>query len=147
MVNRRIVAASLALTMALGMSPAIAQQPQAVGTIAGRATDEARRPYSNYVVQLRDAETGQIVGTMPLDAKGGYQFSNLELSRRFLVELFNLRDKQIVCTEGPYPLTPSVTIRRDVNIDCGAAPAALWLLAAGAGAVAAIAVVTTSASE
>lgn len=143
---KRIVAAVLALGMTIGASPMAAQQPT-VGIIAGRATDEARRPYSNYTVLLRDAESGQIVGTVPLDAKGEYRFSNLELSRKFLVELFNVKDKEVICTEGPFPLNPDSAERIDAHIDCGAAPAAIWLLAATAGAVAAIAVVTESASE
>jgi hypothetical protein len=37
--------------------------------------------------------------------------------------------------------------RTDVNIDCGKAPAALWLLAAGAGTAAAIALATNSTSN
>ena len=147
MFNQRVISAVLALASIAGASPAVAQQPPTVGSISGRATDEARRPYADYSVQLRDAETAQIVSTMPLDAKGMFLFQNLALSRRFLVELYNTREKEMVCTEGPFPLAPNAAVRDDVNIDCGAAPAALWLLAAGAGAVAAVAVVTQSASE
>ncbi len=145
MAMRRVLAAGVAIVLGLGAVPATAQQT--IGSIAGRATDEAKKPYADYSVQLRDASTGQVVGTVPLDAQGMFSFSNLEVSRRFLVELYNTREKEVVCTEGPYPLAPNAARRADVNIDCGSAPAALWLLAAGAGAVAAVAVVTTSASE
>jgi hypothetical protein len=145
---RRAFAAGLALSLAVGGAhPLLAQQRSTAGAISGKATDEARKPYTDYTVQLRDADTGQIVTTVPLDAKGLYSFSNLELSRKFLVELYSVKDKEIICTEGPYPLAPSVSVRTDVNIDCGAAPAALWLLAAGAGTVAAVAVATESGSQ
>lgn len=142
---RRGVAAMLAAVLAVGISPVMAQQ--VTGSISGKATDEAKKPYANYAVQLRDAESGQLVGTTPLDAQGLFSFANLEVSRRFLVELYAVNDKKVICTEGPYPLTPGATDRSNVNIDCGAAPAALWLLAAGAGTVAAVAVATESASK
>jgi hypothetical protein len=132
--------------LAVGVSPALAQQAT-TGAISGKATDEAKKPFSNYTVQLRDAASGRVVGTTALDDQGRFAFSNLELSRRFLVELYQVKDQKIICTEGPYPLLPSASVRSDVNIDCGKAPAALWLLAAGAGTVAAVAVATQSASQ
>lgn len=146
MAIKRLSSAVLAFVMTVGFAPLAAQQA-VTGAIAGRATDEARRPYSNYVVQLRDAETGQIVSSVPLDAQGRYQFVDLQLSRHFLVELYNVRERNLVCTEGPQTLTASAAQRNDLNIDCGATPAALWLLTAAAGAIAATGLVTQSASE
>jgi hypothetical protein len=145
MMIRRAVAASLAAVLVAGVVPAMAQQ--ATGAISGKATDEAKKPYADYTVQLRDAVSGQIVSTTPLDAQGAFSFADLPLSRRLLVELYNVKDKKVVCTEGPYPLVESAASRTGVNIDCGAAPAALWLLAAGAGTAAAVAVATQSASQ
>lgn len=151
MAIQKICSAALALVLTAGMSPLAAQQaaaqPAATGSIAGRATDEARRPYTNYVVQLRDADTGQIVSTVPLDTQGRYQFANVPLQRHFLVELYNVRDREMICTEGPQTLTQDAAERNDLNVDCGATPAALWLLTAAAGAVAATGIVTQSASE
>jgi hypothetical protein len=136
----------LAAAIAVGVSPAMAQQ--SAGIISGKATDEAKQPYSDYAVQLRDAASGAVVGTQPLNAQGQFSFSGVELSRRFLVELLNTRENRVVCTEGPYMLsTPAMPSKTDVNIDCGGPPAALWLLAAGAGAAAAIAVATRSVSQ
>jgi hypothetical protein len=146
MVIRRAVAASLAALLTAGAAPVLAQQ-SATGSISGKATDEAKKPYTDYTVQLRDAENGQLVTSVPLDAKGLFSFTNLELQRRFLVELYQVKDKKVICTEGPYPLASNAANRTNVNIDCGAAPAALWLLAAGAGTVAAVAVATDSASQ
>lgn len=146
MVIRRTLALSLAALFVVGSLPVAAQQPT-TGSISGQAVDEARKPYTDYTVQLRDALSGQIVSTVPLDAKGLFSFTGLELSRRVLVELYNVKEKELVCTEGPYLLAQNASVRQNLNIDCGAAPAALWLLAAGAGAVAAVAVVTVSASQ
>jgi hypothetical protein len=42
---------------------------------------------------------------------------------------------------------PALTNKSDVSIDCGQPTAALWLLTAGAGAAAAIAIGTRSASR
>jgi hypothetical protein len=145
MTTRRIVATGLAVLLACGASPLLAQQ--ANGSLTGKATDEARQPYSDYQVQLRDAATGQVVSTVPLNAQGQFSFSNLQLSRRFLVELYHARESRVVCTEGPYTLAATATSRTDVNIDCGKAPAAWWLLAAGAGTAAAVALATNSASQ
>jgi hypothetical protein len=63
------------------------------------------------------------------------------------VELVQVKDKKIVCTEGPYALTAAIPGKDDVNISCGKVPAAIWLLAAGAGAAAAVAVATRSTSR
>jgi len=143
----RFCALALVFVFTVGLSPMAAQQAAVTGIIAGRATDEARRPYANYIVQLRDADTGQIVTTVPLDSQGRYRFVDLPLERHFLIELYNVRDREMICTEGPQTLTPNANERNDLNIDCGATPAALWLLMAAVGAVAATGVVTQSGSE
>jgi len=148
--SRRILAAAVAGLLALGSIPALAQQAAqvATGVISGRATDEAKQPYSDYAVQLRDAATGRVVSAQPLNAQGQFAFSSVELSRRYLVELMNTRENKLVCTEGPYFLSsPTMVSKTDVNVDCGKAPAALWLLVAGAGTAGAIAIVTRSVSQ
>src|SRR5262245_58498467 len=114
MAIRRILAVSLAAMLAVGVSPAFAQQPavtqQASGIISGKATDEAKQPYSDYTVQLRDVRTGQTVGTpVPLNPQGQFSFNNVEISRRLLVELVNTKqNNKVVCTEGPFNLNPRV---------------------------------------
>src|SRR5262245_52661953 len=85
MATRRILAAGLAGLRAFGMSPALAQQ--ANGVLAGKATDEAKQPYSDYAVQLRDAVSGQVVTMSPLTQQGQFSFKSVPLSRKFLVEL------------------------------------------------------------
>ena len=142
---QRIVAIVLVAVIGLGAVPALAQQT--AGTIAGKATDEARQPYADYAVQLRDVASGQVVNTLPLNVQGLFSFTGVALANRYLVELVQVKEKKIVCTEGPYSLTTSMTSKTDVNISCGKVPAALWLLAAGAGAAAAVAVATRSTSR
>jgi hypothetical protein len=142
---RTVVGAGLALLLAWG--PHLTAQQPTRGTIAGKATDEAKKPYSDYQVQLRDAATGQIVSTVPLGSEGEFTLANLPLSRRLLVELYHLRESRVICTEGPYTLAGSRVSRTDVNIDCGAVPAALWLLGASAGTAAAIALSRASGSR
>jgi hypothetical protein len=126
MISKRFMALGLTTLLAVGSIPVLAQQ---AGTLGGKATDEAKQPYSDYTVQIRDAATGQIVQTQPLNATGQFTFSNLEMNQRLLVELFNVPKAEVVCTEGPFTLqTPAMPSKTDVNIDCG--KKALWLLLA-----------------
>jgi len=141
----RSIAALLVVVLGIGSAPLLAQQ--ALGTIAGKADDEARKPYADYAVQLRDVVSGQVANTRPLGLEGQFSFTGVGLSRKYLVELVQINEKKIVCTEGPFELTASVTNKLDVNISCGKVPAAIWLLAAGAGAAAAVAVTTRSTSR
>jgi hypothetical protein len=145
MAIRKVFAIALAAVVAIGVTPSLAQQ--ANGIISGSADDEARKPYSDYSVQLRDAATGQIAGTVQLNPLGQFSFENVGLSRRLLVELVNVKDKNVVCTEGPYVLTQTEMSKTNVNVDCGVVPAAFWILAAGAGTAAAIALADQSPSQ
>jgi hypothetical protein len=126
MISRRLLTLALTALLAAGSMPVLAQQ---AGTLGGKATDEAKQPYSDYTVQVRNAATGQIVRTEPLNATGLFTFANLEMNQRYLVELFKVSEAKVVCTEGPFNLqTPSMPTKTDVNIDCG--KKALWLLLA-----------------
>lgn len=141
---RRITSAGLAAILAVGVAPGLLAQQ---GTISGRATSEARRPYTDYNVQLVDTSTRQLSGTVPLDDKGQFAFTGVAGDKQYLVQLFSVRENKIVCTEGPYALiAPDALSRTDVNINCGK-PVALWLLAAAAGVAASAAVVTQSGSQ
>jgi hypothetical protein len=147
MITRRFVAIMLALFMAVGLAP-LALAQQTLGILGGKASDEAKKPYEDYSVQLRNPQTGQVVATQPLSAQGQFSFDKVELNQKMLVELFNQRQNKVVCTEGPFVLSaPAQPSKTDVNIDCGKRPTAAWLLAAGAGAASAIAIGTRSASK
>jgi hypothetical protein len=142
--GRTITIATALLLASTGVS-VLAQQ----GALAGKATAEAQQPYTeNYRVQLRDPASGAIVGTpQALDAQGRFSFTSLETNRRYLVELFLVKENRVVCTEGPFQLTTTRVSLTDIDIDCGKKPLALWLLAAGAGTAAVIAIATRSASQ
>jgi hypothetical protein len=120
----------------------------AAGVLGGKATDEARKPYTDYSVQLRNPVTGQVVATQPLTAQGQFSFNGVALDEKMLVELVNVKQNKVVCTEGPFTLSaPAQTNKTDVNIDCGKHPTSTWLLAAAAGAASAIALGRRSADR
>ena len=140
------ITALFLLFLTVGATPMMAQQ--SAGVLGGKATDEARKPYTDYSVQLRNPVNGQIVATQPLTAQGQFTFNDVALNQKMLVELINLKQNKVVCTEGPFALSaPAQTNKTDVNIDCGKPPTAAWLLAAGAGAASAIALGQRSSSR
>jgi hypothetical protein len=141
MAFRKSMAGSLAVVLALGSAPLLAQQ----GAISGRATDEAESPYSEYSVRLVRPDTGEIVGTQVLDAEGRFSFTGLTIGQDLLVELIDTAENnELVCTEGPFGLSQDVTSHSGINIDCGGPPAALWLIAGAAGLVTAVGILTQS---
>ena len=132
---RRVIAMTLVAALAVGASPVLLAQQ---GNISGRAADEARKPYTDYSVQLMDLTSNQIIATVPLDTEGRFGFTGVVPDNRYLVQLFNVKEKRVVCTEGPYTLSsPDMLSRTDVDVDCDKYPA-LWLLAAAAGVAATV---------
>ena len=71
---RRVIASGLAAILAVGLSPLLLAQQ---GTISGKADDEARRPYTDYSVQLMDLTTNQVAATVPLVAQGLFGFTGV----------------------------------------------------------------------
>jgi hypothetical protein len=135
---RRVIASSLAVMLALGAAPILLAQ----GTISGKADDEAKKPFSNYSVQLMDLKTNQITATVPLDPQGQFSFNGVAPGSQYLVQLYSNTENRVVCTEGPFgPNQPNV------NIDCDKVPAAVWLLAAAAGVGVGVAFATQSNSQ
>ena len=141
---RRFLAVTLAVAMMGGARPAFGQTP-APGTLSGRADDEAKKPYSDYVVQLRDVNSGQVANTQPIDPQGQFVFLGAGVPGSYLIELVIIKDKKIVCTEGPYDLTRTF-VKNDVDISCNKVPVAWWLLgvAAAAGITAGVVVANQS---
>jgi len=163
MVMRRFAAMAVAVALTAGSTPALvlAQQPQqgqgqpdpqgrtptGNGAIGGKATDEAKKPYSDYQVLLRDIRTGQVASTVNLDPQGLFSFQSLALNTKYLVELYHIQKNKIVCTEGPYQLSSAMITKMDVNINCGTNPALWWILAAGLGTATVTAIAVRSASK
>jgi len=147
---QRSIALVLACSLTAGAGSAFAQaaESQSVGVIAGKASDEAKKPYSDYTVQLRDVSTGQRASAVPLGVDGRFSFTGVTLTRKYLVELYQVKQNKIVCTAGPYALSaPSVISKTDVNINCGTNPAVYWLVVAGAGTALAVALGVRSAKQ
>ena len=121
---------AVAVAVVLASTGLMAQQ---AGQISGTAKDEAKTPYTDYSVRLRDIVQGQIAGSTPLDTTGAFTLPNL-LAAKYLVELLN-KDGKIVCTEGPFDLSQQL-IKDGIIINCDKIPVAWWLLgAAGAAGI------------
>ena len=126
---QRFTSALLTAVLVAGGPIVFAQQ----GTISGRAASEARKPYTNYNVRLVDVSNRQIAADTPLDQQGQFAFTGVQVDKQYLVQLFDLRENKIVCTEGPYPLiAPDQISKTDVNIKCKKPVAALILGSAAA---------------
>lgn len=147
---RRSLAWVLACSLTAGAGSAWAQavEAQNIGVIGGKASDEAKKPYADYTVQLRDVSTGQRASTVPLGVDGRFAFSGVTLTKKYLVELYQVKQNKIVCTAGPYALSaPSLISKTDVNINCGTNSAVRWLAVAGAGTAMAVALGVRSAKQ
>ena len=153
MKSHRIVAGALAFALASSSAPTALLAQQST-SLAGTAKDEAKTPYSDYVVRARDIKGGTIGATIPLDGQGGFSLTSLS-AMNYIVELVrvkkdgkDLRPEKIVCTEGPFDLSKQA-IKSDVVVDCGKVPVAWWLLgaAAAAGITAGIVAANASASR
>ena len=105
---------------------------QSKGQILGTAKDEAQKPYENYQVRARVVEGEVIAATTGIDDKAAFSLDAL-VPGKYMIELYNTRERKVVCTEGPFELTEAQLLKRDVEIDCGRLPVA-WLLLAAAGA-------------
>ena len=112
---------ALSLTAAVLMTAVPMQADQNTGQLAGKATEEAKRPYSNYSVRARLASGGS-GNTVPLGADGRFAITGLSFPGDYLVELINNSAGNVVCTEGPFR-----NAKGNINIDCGKTHAAQWL--------------------
>jgi hypothetical protein len=133
MKSSRVLALALAVVLSSGSAPTalFAQAPPPnASTIAGTARAEAKKPYENYTVRVRDMLLGTVRATTQLDSQGNFVLPNLAAAQ-YTVELVN-KDGRLVCTEGPFDVAPQM-IKNDVVINCGRFPAAIILLT-GAGA-------------
>ena len=143
MSTRRALALGLLIVFTTGIAPTTVAAQEQSGMINGKAR-EAKKPYTDYTVQLRDIVTGQITQTVALTDDGSFSLAGVKPSARHVVELFSKKVNKVVCTEGPFVLTSEAPNKYNVVINCGATPAAWWLLVAGAGTATTIAVTQVS---
>ena len=146
---RAALVSTLVVALAVTSVPMSAQNN---GLLSGTAQNEAKQPYQDFRVDVRDVASLMVVGTSALDPKANFSVASLGLGKKYQVELVRIMDNgkaitpKIVCVEGPYDLTTTKLSYTDVNINCGTNPAAWWLAAAG-GAAAAIALGVRSPSR
>jgi len=140
---RRALALGLVIALTAGLVPSTVAAQEQTGSIAGKAR-EAKKPYTDYTVQLRDILTGQVVQTVSLTDDGSFSLTGVKPSARHVVELFSKKVNKVVCTEGPFVLTTAALKKDGVVISCGTNPSAWWLLVAGAGTATTIAVTQVS---
>lgn len=134
---KRLLALSLMAAVVCAAKPMQAID-QNSGSLAGRASEEARKPFSNYSVRARLASGGS-GNTVPLGPDGRFAITGLIFPGDYLVELINNADGNVVCTEGPFK-----DAKGNINIDCGKVPAALWITPLAGGLAATLGVVTAS---
>jgi len=136
----RVCALLLALLVALGAPSTLVAQA-GLGVIAGRVTDDSKKPFSDYAAQLRDAGSGTLLKATTIDTRGEFIFRDVPVGKPYLLELVRTKTQSVVCTAGPYTAAGDLKSLTPVRLGCGRVPAAYWVLAAAAG-TAAIAVVS-----
>jgi filamentous hemagglutinin family protein len=97
---RRFVALALSSTLVLQVAPLMAapaapgaragraQAPVATGALNGTAHSASGQTLSNYTVQLRNLQTGQVAGTSTSNAAGSFSFTGLNPAT-YMVEVLN----------------------------------------------------------
>lgn len=143
----RFAAASLCVLLALGV-PSMTAAGDVLGVLNGRVKADSKR-LTDYAVQLRDAETGKVLKTVAVDPQGLFAAKDVPVGKPYLLELIRASAKNapLVCTAGPYQVSPDPKVKTNARLDCGRLPAAYWVLAAAAGMAGSAAVMTRSASQ
>src|SRR5262245_44313223 len=142
MKTRQVLATGLLVALVTAMVP-IQLMAQQTAAISGTAKNEAKKPYTDYTTRARNTQNGAIAGTVMLDQNGDFNLTGLPAAN-YVVELLDKNGK-VVCTEGPYSLTQTLS-QTNVNIKCNKVPAAWWLLGAAAAAGITAGVVAANAS-
>jgi hypothetical protein len=149
MSTRRILAIAMAVLLAGLPTSAAAQQQSVIGSISG-SVDAKTMKAGAHAVRLRDVITGQVVKTGTLGPQGQFTFDQLPLGRKYMVELVDTAANKVVATQGPFTLSATASVIKTGVLMSSAAskmPAALWLIAAGAGTAVAVATATESGSR
>jgi hypothetical protein len=142
---RRTVGFVLAVVALLnGRMSFAAQAPAATGTIQGTAQNSTGQVLSNYTVQLRNLQTGQLAGATTSNAAGSFSFGALNPAN-YVIEVVN-QAGAIVGTSSAVLVTAGATVTISVTTSAVAAIAASGAAAAtaAAGSGATIAGVSTA---
>jgi len=126
------------LAAALAVWPIAAHAAQApVGGVQGTAQNAAQQPLGNVTVQLRNVQTGQIVGSTTANAAGQFSFAGISPGN-FLIE--------IVDTAGNVLGTATVTVTVGAVTTVGVTATALGAAALAAGTAGGLAGLLTGTS-
>jgi hypothetical protein len=133
--------------LALGV-PSMTAAGDVMGVLNGRVKADSRH-LTDYAVQLRDAVTGKLLKTVAVDPQGLFAAKDVPVGKPYLLELIraSAKNSPLVCTAGPYQVSPDPKVKTNARLDCGRLPAAFWVLAAAAGVAGSAAVMTRSASQ
>jgi hypothetical protein len=141
---RRVIAFTLSSALVLQAVPlfaasmvggAAAQEQVVTGVLNGTAQTSTGQTLSNYAVQARNLQTGQIAGTTTSNASGGFSFTGLSPAN-YVVEVVN-QTGAIVGTSAAVPVVAGATAT--VAVSTTAAVAAAGAAATGAAAAGAAA--------
>lgn len=129
---------ALALVGGLALAPVAAAGRQN-GVISGSAAAEAKQPYSQYIVRVRDVSNNTYPVHTTLDANGNFALNGLTAGS-FVVELVKVKankgpdEGKPVCSAGPFTLQDSsaqitdLMIKKGANISCNRPQAATTLV-------------------
>src|SRR5260370_163489 len=131
---RRVVAIALSSSFLLQVAPLMAapaalhgnrtsgaQAPAATGAINGVAQSSAGQTLSNYTVQLRNLQTGQLSGVTTSNAAGSFSFAGLNPAS-YVVEVVN-QAGVIVGSSAAIPVAAGATVAVTVSATAAAATA------------------------
>lgn len=120
---RKTLATFLSVTMVLGALPvAAAARQQQTGGVQGVARDAQQKTLSNHTVQLRNVQTGQLVGTGKTDAAGQFTFASLPPGS-YMVEIVNAAG-EIIGASAPIAVAAGTTASITVTASAAGALAA-----------------------
>jgi len=114
-----------------------AQAPAPSGIITGTAQGSTGQVLPNYTVQVRNLQTGQLVGTTTSDAAGNFSFAGLTPAN-YVVEVVN-QAGVIVGTSAPIAVVAGATVVVTVSATAAA-------IAAGTGGGVSTALIVTLAA-
>ncbi len=129
---RRLIAIVLAATIVAATPAALpaavrAPRQEGTGSIQGVAHDAQRQILANHTVQVRNVQTGQLVGTGTTNQAGSFSFAGLQPGN-YVVEIINAAG-QIVGATAPIPVAAGTVAAVTVTASAAGALAA----AGGAG--------------
>jgi hypothetical protein len=135
---KKLLASVLCVALAISMSPinlvaaGRALQPgQKTGEISGKTAKDGK-PLQNYKVQLRNVDTGTLVGTTTSASDGAFKFTGLP-EGNYVVETVDAAGN-IIATSAKIGLAAGAMIVGNLAVGTSAAAAGAGAAAAGAAA-------------